>query len=417
MVTARERLDFFLVAIIFVGHSFGNEYMMTCSRPIVSKTPRLLKLDLGLPCDLSRESWCNLPGDKYPWHAVRSFVFENQGLMRRMYGEVRQLSVLRMEFNGNSIDENNSVGREFDELFKPVNPTTTSTSPPLVTQFSTESPTTPDSSRTTKVPNNESPDSPDKTVSSPLSVSSTSDVVTGSPLKYKSSDDGYPSDPPVSTTDGSGLTEGTTIFDPRISDDETDVGVTTEAVQHILFQDAEKATTVKSRTTTEEAEVDVDSAAAADAPQQIHRSDIKGVNACPVKEEVVAPYWANNTRGEVLALLNLYPFEQYIHWEKCTFEHRQMYCREGCRCEQQYRLHRLLAFDPTNECRGIFSDWFRFPSCCVCKCYLTSSDLAQERFSFNRSPRLDDSDVPDVNGVDDSHFYYKSTGYNSRQPR
>ncbi|KMQ92260.1 hypothetical protein RF55_7784 [Lasius niger] len=45
---------------------------------------------------------------------------------------------------------------------------------------------------------------------------------------------------------------------------------------------------------------------------------LRGVNACPVKEEVVAPFWANNTRGEVLALLNLYPFEQYVHWEKCT---------------------------------------------------------------------------------------------------
>ncbi|CAG0918085.1 unnamed protein product [Notodromas monacha] len=48
---------------------------------------------------------------------------------------------------------------------------------------------------------------------------------------------------------------------------------------------------------------------------------MKGVNACPIKEEVVAPYWANNTRGEVLALLNLYPFEQFIHWEKCTCQH------------------------------------------------------------------------------------------------
>jgi hypothetical protein len=55
------------------------------------------------------------------------------------------------------------------------------------------------------------------------------------------------------------------------------------------------------------------------------------VNACPIKEEVVAPYWANNTRGEILALLNLYPFEQYVHWEKCNQEHKQMYCREGCR--------------------------------------------------------------------------------------
>ncbi|XP_030758754.1 protein spaetzle 4 [Sitophilus oryzae] len=112
-------------------------------------------------------------------------------------------------------------------------------------------------------------------------------------------------------------------------------------------------------------------------------SNMKGVNACPVKEEVVAPFWANNTRGEVLALLNMYPFEQYVHWEKCTFEHRQMYCREGCRCEQQYRLHRLLAYDPNNECRGIFSDWFRFPSCCVCKCY----NMPPEFRVTSRSPR------------------------------
>lgn len=97
----------------------------------------------------------------------------------------------------------------------------------------------------------------------------------------------------------------------------------------------------------------------------------------------MAPFWANNTRGEILALLNLYPFEQYVHWEKCTYEHRQMYCREGCRCEQQYRLHRLLAYDPNNECKGIFSDWFRFPSCCVCKCY----NIPTEFRVTSRSPR------------------------------
>ncbi|KAK8769891.1 hypothetical protein V5799_013644 [Amblyomma americanum] len=100
-------------------------------------------------------------------------------------------------------------------------------------------------------------------------------------------------------------------------------------------------------------------------PQPLRR----GVNACPVKQEVLAPYWANNTRGKVLALLNVYPFEQYVHAEKCAFENEQMFCRDGCRCEQQFRLHRLLAFDPRNECRGIFADWFRFPSCCVCICY------------------------------------------------
>ncbi|XP_053958811.1 protein spaetzle 4 [Anastrepha ludens] len=117
-------------------------------------------------------------------------------------------------------------------------------------------------------------------------------------------------------------------------------------------------------------------------------ANMRGINACPVKEEVVAPFWANNTRGEVLALLNLYPFEQYVHWEKCTHEHRQMYCREGCRCEQQYRLHRLLAYDPHNECRGIFSDWFRFPSCCICKCY----GIPMEFRATSRSPRSERMD-------------------------
>ena len=96
-------------------------------------------------------------------------------------------------------------------------------------------------------------------------------------------------------------------------------------------------------------------------------------HACPVYSEVIAPYWANNTRDQVLALLNLQPFEQYIHMEKCKFEHEEMLCRKGCRCEQQYRLHRLLAFDPNNECRGIFSDWFRFPSYCICKFILTGN--------------------------------------------
>jgi hypothetical protein len=64
-------------------------------------------------------------------------------------------------------------------------------------------------------------------------------------------------------------------------------------------------------------------------------------------------------------------------------ENQQMFCRDGCRCEQQYRLHRLLAYDPRNECRGIFSDWFKFPSCCVCKCY----DIPAEFRLTSRSPR------------------------------
>merc|ERR1711892_1484761 len=62
------------------------------------------------------------------------------------------------------------------------------------------------------------------------------------------------------------------------------------------------------------------------------------INACDVNESVQAPYWANNTRNHTLALLNLYPFEQYIHMETCKAEFEEMHCRPGCRCEQQYRL-------------------------------------------------------------------------------
>lgn len=121
-------------------------------------------------------------------------------------------------------------------------------------------------------------------------------------------------------------------------------------------------------------------------PQQQQHIQYTGdsVNACPVYVEVKAPFWANNTRSKTLALLNLYPFEQYIHMEKCKDEGGEMLCRPGCRCEQQYRLHRLLAFDPDNECRGIFSDWFSFPSFCLCKCYNVPEQIIE---TMNRLPK------------------------------
>jgi len=43
-------------------------------------------------------------------------------------------------------------------------------------------------------------------------------------------------------------------------------------------------------------------------------------------------------------------------------------CLGECGCEQKYKWHRLLAYDPDNDCKGIFMDWFLFPSCCVCRC-------------------------------------------------
>lgn len=41
----------------------------------------------------------------YPWHAVRRFIRENQGLMRRMYGDERHIAVLKAELETNDIDD------------------------------------------------------------------------------------------------------------------------------------------------------------------------------------------------------------------------------------------------------------------------------------------------------------------------
>lgn len=64
----------------------------------------------AIPCDLAKQPFCHLPGSIYPWHAVRRFVHENQGLMKRMYGDVRHISILRDEIQNNEVaDEDDMV--------------------------------------------------------------------------------------------------------------------------------------------------------------------------------------------------------------------------------------------------------------------------------------------------------------------
>ena len=107
---------------------------------------------------------------------------------------------------------------------------------------------------------------------------------------------------------------------------------------------------------------------------------------CDSKVEIVQPYWASNSNGKIRAILNNDQFEQAIHQELCRY--RQYFwrlffrvsvilclcsqqstarCRRDCSCEQKYKWHRLLAYDPNNDCAGVFMDWFLFPSCCVCR--------------------------------------------------
>jgi len=92
------------------------------------------------------------------------------------------------------------------------------------------------------------------------------------------------------------------------------------------------------------------------------RSDV-----CRSTVEIATPYWASNSNGKVRAILNSDQFEQAVHQEICSASTTSR-CNRDCSCEQKYKWHRLLAYDPNNDCAGIFMDWFLFPSCCVCRC-------------------------------------------------
>lgn len=90
-----------LALALSTSEGYGFDAGGTCS----DKTARRGRAQLlkSIPCDLSVQAYCNLPGTMYPWHAVRRFVNENQGMMKRMYGDVRHISVLRNEINNNDI--------------------------------------------------------------------------------------------------------------------------------------------------------------------------------------------------------------------------------------------------------------------------------------------------------------------------
>lgn len=102
-----------------------------------------------------------------------------------------------------------------------------------------------------------------------------------------------------------------------------------------------------------------------DIPEQ--NIDNTKADVCESKTEIVSPFWASNSNGKVRAILNNKEFEQAIHQEICT-QPSTLRCNRDCSCEQKYKWHRLLAYDPNNDCAGIFMDWFLYPSCCVCRC-------------------------------------------------
>jgi len=88
---------------------------------------------------------------------------------------------------------------------------------------------------------------------------------------------------------------------------------------------------------------------------------------CQSRVEITTPFWAQNSDGQLRAILNNNEFEQAVHQEICTTS-TTFRCSRDCSCEQKYKWHRLLAYDPNNDCAGIFMDWFLFPACCSCRC-------------------------------------------------
>jgi len=106
----------------------------------------------------------------------------------------------------------------------------------------------------------------------------------------------------------------------------------------------------------------------ADYPGPIESNNSSGKeDVCQSSIEVVTPFWASNSNGKVRAIVNNQEFEQAIHQEICG-QKTTARCTRDCACEQRYKWHRLLAYDPADDCRGVFMDWFLFPSCCVCRC-------------------------------------------------
>ncbi|KAI5632476.1 spaetzle domain-containing protein [Phthorimaea operculella] len=379
------------IAFLFVvtwtgGQSAGFDYASACARPNRSGRARAAP---AAPCDLGKHNYCTTPGSSYPWHAIRRFVRENQGLMKRMYGEERHISVLKAElenFIEDDEDEDSDIKKAADFAediiktkmmytkdshgramknkphFRPISDKNKRVDNDTLKVKPLENPT-----NQTKVNNTQSENKTEITKSSKSNPSGTElKNTTTSEKNATTTTENIPNTTETATT-ADDYDEPTTESSKEGWKPMVD---TSTLPPTLLFSEHEKVKNVIPDTKLNEEKIEFH-------PKPTQHQDsvrpavikLRGANACETKEEMAAPFWANSTRGEVLALLNMYPFEQYIHLETCVHERKQMYCREGCRCEQQYRLHRLLAYDPRNECRGIFADWFKFPACCVCKCY------------------------------------------------
>ncbi|KAG8185441.1 hypothetical protein JTE90_022372 [Oedothorax gibbosus] len=416
-----------------------------------------------IPCDMSKSSYCSAPGSAYPWSSVKRYINDNQGLVRRMYGDEKHSHVLLNEVDGfqtpydmlqNHFDgyrsrtvygrsargHNKPTRRQprpqvFEDekeettaevgsttsgepatIFRVVTETSIKVGEPEVTQsmVTTQETTSvsyeaatadfenyvtatthADHTTATQTVETTTKTTTETTTNPTTTASETTYITTEFTTTKPTTSNAVQNDEPIAMERvGYEDFEDEYEYEPKRKSESAALNSVVDKVRYKEEFDSDAKKTESNKyeelnaedTVAEEGREENETGAGTEesTTEEVPR---RGINACPVKNEVIAPYWANNTRGETLALLNVHPFEQYVHFEKCAFENHQMLCREGCRCEQQYRLHRLLAFDPKNECRGIFSDWFRFPSCCVCICYDLTPDMPRTRSRKGRIER------------------------------
>lgn len=229
---------------------------MTCG-PRVS--PRMM---MDIPCDMSKNNFCQVPGGGYPWSSVRRYIYENQGLMRRMYGDQRHSFVIRNEIedlHDKYYPSSHFASSRSENRVKPMfSPRSLDISSEVTMNSQSTFSTSSESSSSTSTSTTES-----------ASSSSVEDKLEPTSTEFEES---------ISSSTSSSSTQSSSSQEQQSSSPRnTDSPIppttsTTPSPSH-------------GYSTTEESEATT-----------ANFTNKKGINACPVKEEVIAPFWANNTR-------------------------------------------------------------------------------------------------------------------------
>ncbi|KAG1668284.1 Protein spaetzle 4 [Nymphon striatum] len=326
------------------------------------RTARLMKV---ASCDLTVNDYCVNAGPDYPWRDMMKFVIENRAVMTRMYGELKESSVIEGEIStktGRSMNIGRKVSNKGKEYIQYNRPKTSDEKKPqnTVSYTSSEKPTTvskepsttfnkPAPTEAVNVTSTEMPSNREPTITEFFDEESetSDDIITifkedsyfiaeqqlGERDEEVDLKDLYydtmktitvmkefttvTTTPTPSTTEQVNISEATTV-EPTT----TEATKTSKAASTATTTDppTTKTTTTTQAYASEEYYDAVDEVSVESfADDETWGINYQPISACQATIEYFTPYWANNTRGETLALINIHPYEQYVHSEKCVF--------------------------------------------------------------------------------------------------